>query len=83
MIWSKTFFEWCTHPDWVSNYRKDLQEELFNAMEATKQPYESLISMPVKRFKDFLKWKADLEEQKAKMLEAAKSQMSRTNMRKR
>lgn len=44
-------------------------------MEATKQPYTSLMEMPVKRFKDYLKWKADLEEQKTKMLESAKTQM--------
>lgn len=31
--------------------------------------YHALMSMPVKRFHDLLKWKSDLEEEKQKQLE--------------
>ena len=33
-----------------------------------KQPYDSIMNMPVKRLYDLLKWKSDLEEEKAKVM---------------
>lgn len=37
-------------------------------MEMSKQSYNEVVSMPVKKFYDYLKWKTDLEEDKRKML---------------
>jgi hypothetical protein len=37
-------------------------------MEMSKQSYESVMAMPVKKFYNYLKWKSDLEEEKKKML---------------
>jgi hypothetical protein len=37
-------------------------------METLKQPYTSIMEMPIKRLYDLLKWKADLEEEKAKLI---------------
>ena len=37
-------------------------------MEMGKQQYDAIMSMPVKRFNDYLKWKSDLEEEKAKIM---------------
>jgi hypothetical protein len=37
-------------------------------MEMSKQSYEDVISMPVQRFYNYLKWKSDLEDEKKKML---------------
>ncbi len=38
-------------------------------MEMLHQPYLDIMQMPVKRFNDLLKWKADIEEQKMKMID--------------
>jgi hypothetical protein len=53
----------------IEAYRKNLQENIFVCIEALKQPYSSIAEMPVKRFMDLLKWKSQLEEEKAKMME--------------
>ena len=37
-------------------------------MEMSKQAYTEVMTMPVKRFQDYMKWKTDLEEEKQKML---------------
>lgn len=37
-------------------------------METMKQQYTSIMEMPVKRLYDLLKWKADLEEEKTKLI---------------
>jgi len=37
-------------------------------MEMSKQSYDHVIKMPVKRFYNYLKWKSDLEEEKKTML---------------
>ena len=38
-------------------------------MEMGKQPYSAVMSMPVKRLKDYLSWKSKLEEEKQKIME--------------
>ncbi len=38
-------------------------------MEMSKQSYKDIMSMPVQRFYNYLKWKASLEDDKRKMLE--------------
>jgi hypothetical protein len=69
LIWSRTFFEWYTlHNDQIDKYKKVLQENIFICIETLKQQYTSIMEMPVKRFHDLLKWKADLEEEKAKLI---------------
>jgi len=37
-------------------------------MELSKQSYHSVMSMPVKKLYDYLKWKEDYEEEKAKLM---------------
>jgi len=37
-------------------------------MELSKQPYQNVVNMPVKKMYDYLKWKEDYEEEKAKLL---------------
>jgi hypothetical protein len=37
-------------------------------MEMSKQSYDQVIQMPVKRFYSYLKWKSDLEEEKKKLV---------------
>jgi len=49
-------------------------------MELTKQQYLDVIFMPVKRFYDLIKWKSDLEEERAKLM---KEQESKIKMNKR
>jgi len=38
-------------------------------MEMSKQGYQDVVDMPIKRFYNYLKWKTDLEEDKKKMIE--------------
>ncbi len=38
-------------------------------MEMSKQGYQDVVAMPIKRFYNYLKWKTDLEEDKKKMIE--------------
>ena len=65
----RTFFAWCTvHSDQIEKYKKVLQENIFICIETLNQSYDSIMNMPVKRLNDLLKWKADLEEEKAKMI---------------
>ena len=68
LISSKTFFGWCTQFDTIDSYRSILQSNIFTCMEMSKQSYGDVISMPVKRFQDYMKWKSDLEDEKQKML---------------
>ncbi len=37
-------------------------------MEMSKQSYEEIINMPIKRMYDYLEWKNKLEEEKRKLL---------------
>lgn len=45
-----------------------LENNVFSCMEMSGQPYQNVIDMPVKRFQNYLKWKANLEEDKKKMI---------------
>jgi hypothetical protein len=38
-------------------------------MEFSKQSYTEAMSMPVQRFHGYMKWKVDVEEEKAKSLQ--------------
>ncbi len=38
-------------------------------MEMSKQGYQDVVAMPIKRFYNYLKWKSDLEDDKKKMIE--------------
>ncbi len=44
-------------------------------MEMAKQSYSETLLMPVKRFYDYMKWKAELEEEKNKLMEEKMSDM--------
>lgn len=46
-----------------------MSQNIYTCMEMSKQSYPDVIIMPVQRFYDYLKWKADLEEERKKMLE--------------
>lgn len=70
LIWWKIFFVWYDNYDnTVEQYKKTLRENIFACMEYSKQPYESVLSMPILRFQEYLKWKTDLEEEKMKNIE--------------
>lgn len=64
----KTFFAWYIQFDEIASYRKTLEENIFNCIELTKQGYLETIMMPVNRFYNFLKWKAELEREKQKII---------------
>lgn len=64
----KTFFVWCTQYDTVNEYRDAVEKNIFACMEMAKQSYTDTVQMPVKRFQNYLKWKAELEEDKQKAL---------------
>ena len=66
-LW-KTFFVWCTQSESINSYRDTLEKNIFSCMEMSKQSYDETMSMPVKRFYNYLKWKTDLEEEKQKMI---------------
>jgi len=34
----------------------------------SKQSYDQVVAMPIKRFYNYLKWKSDLEEEKQRMI---------------
>ena len=38
-------------------------------MEMSKQGYQDVVDMPIKRFYNYLKWKTDLEDDKKKMID--------------
>jgi len=46
-----------------------LNESIFACIEMLHQNYIDIMHMPVKRFNDLLKWKADIEDQRMKMIE--------------
>ena len=39
-----------------------------------KQPYDTVMMMPVKRFYDMLKWKSELEEERSKLMQEKSQQ---------
>jgi len=69
LIWSKTFFVHYTQPNEVEIYRNATTENVFACMEMSKQAYDHVMNMPVKKMFDYLKWKSKLEEEKQKRIE--------------
>jgi hypothetical protein len=65
---SKTFFVWCTRYDNISEFKKNLQENIFACKELTGEGYIDIMSLPVERFYGLIKWKTDLEKDKQKMM---------------
>lgn len=76
MIWSITFFVWYTHStseDDIESYKNNWNEEVFSAVEMLKQPYDTIMNMPVNKLKGMLRWKNKLEEDKEKILKELKN----------
>jgi hypothetical protein len=76
LIWSITFFGWYTRStsdDEIDNFKKLWNEEVFSAIEMLKQPYDSVVNMPVLKLKSLLTWKNKLEEDKEKMIKELKN----------
>jgi hypothetical protein len=65
----RAFFVTYFQPNFYDEYEKVLKENIFACMEFSKQSYNEILMMPVKRFHDYLKWKIDLEEKKQKQIE--------------
>jgi len=42
---------------------------MYTCMELSRQSYDQVANMPVKKFYDYMKWKTDLEEDKQKRIE--------------
>jgi len=55
--------------DAVEIYRKSSSLDVYACMELSHQAYVQVMAMPVKKFYDYLKWKAELEEEKQKQIE--------------
>ena len=62
-------FQTYTQPDLVEKYKSGLTENIFICMELSSQSYEEVMSMPVTRFYEYLKWKTKLLEDKRKAIE--------------
>jgi hypothetical protein len=45
-------------------------------MELGKQQYLTVMAMPVKKLGNYLKWKSDLEEEKARLMKEKATSMS-------
>lgn len=71
-IWFPSSFAWCTQPDVIDSYKKLMNESVFACIEMLHQGYHDILIMPVKRFNDLLKWKADIEDQRMKLIEDRK-----------
>ena len=52
-----------------------MREDIFSCMELSKQSYNEVLSMPHKRFTDYIKWKTELEEEKEKKYEELTSNL--------
>jgi len=51
-------------------------------MELMKQQYHDIIFMPVKRFYDLIKWKTNLEEERAKIMKDQETKINQNKKRK-
>lgn len=69
MIWSRTFFVWCTQSDLQNKFREELEENIFACMEMSNQSYRDISFMPLQRFYNYLKWKSKLEEDRRNTIE--------------
>ena len=58
-----------SNDDAVEVYRKSSSLDVYACMELSHQPYIDVMAMPVKKFYDYLKWKAELEEEKQKQID--------------
>jgi hypothetical protein len=50
-----------------------LNEEVFSAIEMLKQPYDTVMNMPVLKLKSLLRWKNKLEEDKENLIKELKN----------
>jgi len=71
-IWFLNFFAWYTQDNIIDEYKSMLNDSIFAAIEMLHLGYIDIMLMPIKRFNDLLKWKADIEDQKMKMIEEGK-----------
>lgn len=76
LIWWKTFFVWCTRHNDIIEYKKNLRETIFSAIELCKLPFIDIMTMPVKMLYDLLKWKVDIEEEKARLIKEKQGKTS-------
>ncbi len=67
--------------DGITTYRKNLEIEVFTCMELSNQSYIEVMSMPVNRLSNYLKWKSDLEENKRKLIQE-KNQIANSKRKK-
>jgi hypothetical protein len=52
----------------VTQFRRAITEEIFACIELNKLGYLDILVMPIKRLRDLLKWKTDLEEEREKLM---------------
>jgi hypothetical protein len=73
MLWilSRIFFGHYTNEESVERFRIQIQENIFLAMETSKQSYLDILNMPVDRLKKYFQWKQKFDEEVAKQREAA------------
>jgi len=64
----------------VPYVKKVIMNDIFACMELSKQSYIDVANMPYKRLEDYLKWKAELEDEKQKKFaeESGKIKLGKT-----
>jgi len=56
--------------DEVIKFKNELAQDVYFCMEWSKQSYNDVMDMPVKRFRDYLKWKRDYEQEKQNLIDS-------------
>jgi len=72
LTWWATFFVWYTRHNLIEDYKKSLDESVFTCVELSKQSWQEVMSMPVLKLNNYLKWKDDLEEEKKRKIDEIK-----------
>ena len=50
----------------MTDYTNQLEQAIFLVMEIGKQQYSDIMKMPVKRFRNYIKWKNKFDEEVSK-----------------
>ena len=53
----------------INNFVKMFDEQIFQCMELSKQSYEQILAMPIRKFYGYIEWKSKYEEQKSEELD--------------
>jgi len=65
----------------VEDYRKTLAADIYTCMELSGQSFVDVVSMPVRKFYGYMKWKTELEEEKQKRIDEETKKQSGKSFR--